>query len=92
MKADRPLDGEHAKIPGNLLPERRVAGQNQQHEQGNPDRYGKELGIVLTEADFVQPDGELDDDELDNVAGGDTGWRGTRVRCVCILGDHGDDW
>lgn len=41
----------------------------------------KELGIVLTEADFAQPAAELSDDELDDVAGGDV--------CACVLGGGG---
>ena len=41
----------------------------------------KELGFELTEADFVQPSGELNDDELDAVAGGG--------QCVCVMGGGG---
>lgn len=41
----------------------------------------KKLGIVLTEADFVQPAVELDDTELDAVAGGGV--------CACVLGGGG---
>lgn len=43
----------------------------------------KELGIVLTDADFQQPTGELDDDELDQVAGGIDG------SCACAMGGGG---
>lgn len=42
----------------------------------------KELGIELTEADFAEPAGELNDDELDAVAGG--------AECVCVLGGGGE--
>lgn len=41
----------------------------------------KELGIALTEADFEKPDGELNDDELDTVAGGKV--------CVFVVGGGG---
>ena len=41
----------------------------------------KELGIELTEADFVQPSGELNDDELEAVAGGKA--------CYCVVGGGG---
>ena len=40
----------------------------------------KALGIDLTEADFAQ-NGEMDDDELDAVAGGGD--------CVCVVGGGG---
>lgn len=43
-----------------------------------------ELGIELTEEDFKKPEvvkGELNDDELDAVAGGDT--------CFCVVGGGG---
>ena len=42
-----------------------------------------ERGITLTDADFeqAQPDGELSDDELDAVAGGNS--------CACIIGGGG---
>ncbi|MBR1751583.1 MAG: Nif11-like leader peptide family RiPP precursor [Ruminococcus sp.] len=42
-----------------------------------------ERGITLTDADFEQelPEGELSDDELDAVAGGDS--------CVCFIGGGG---
>lgn len=43
----------------------------------------KALGITLTEADFAQPTGELDDDELDAVAGG------SDVNCACAMGGGG---
>ena len=43
----------------------------------------KELGITLTEADFSEPSGELDDDELDAVAGGGD------VSCACAMGGGG---
>ncbi len=44
----------------------------------------KEHGIELSEADFVKKksDGELNDDELDAVAGGSA--------CTCFLGGGGD--
>ena len=41
----------------------------------------KTMGIELTEADFVQPEGELNDDELETVAGGG--------ECACVLGGGG---
>jgi len=41
----------------------------------------KELGLALTEEDFLQKSGELSDDELDAVAGGGT--------CVCVVGGGG---
>lgn len=41
----------------------------------------KELGVELTEEDFTQPSGELDDDELDAVAGGGV--------CACVVGGGG---
>ena len=44
----------------------------------------KGMGILLAEADFSEPSGELDDDELDAVAGG-----GPDVSCVCPVGGGG---
>ena len=41
------------------------------------------MGIALTEADFAQPSGELDDDDLDVVAGGGD------VSCACYMGGGG---
>ena len=41
----------------------------------------KELGFELTEADFVQPEDELNEDELDAVAGGGS--------CGCAVGGGG---
>ena len=48
----------------------------------------KELGLEMTEADFVQPANELSDDELATVAGGFD-------ECACAMGgggtgDHND--
>ena len=43
----------------------------------------KELGIELTDADFEKPAGELSDDELDTVAGGEV--------CYCLIGGTGYD-
>ena len=43
----------------------------------------KELGIDLTEADFVQPEGELNADELEAVAGGKA--------CYCVVGGGGTE-
>lgn len=43
----------------------------------------KELGIELTEADFEQKPAELNDDELDAVAGGGD------VSCACAMGGGG---
>ncbi len=43
----------------------------------------KELGIVLTDADFEKPSAELSDDELDAVSGG------SDVSCACALGGGG---
>ena len=43
----------------------------------------KELGIELTDADFEKPAGELSDDELDTVAGGEM--------CYCLIGGTGYD-
>ena len=64
----------------------------------------KELGIELSEADFVnkKADGELSDDELDAVAGGDCGCfaggggnvtdsDGTELTCVCVAVGAGYD-
>ena len=42
----------------------------------------KELGVELTEADFEKPDGMLDENELDAVAGGKV--------CVCVVGAGGE--
>ena len=39
----------------------------------------KELCIELIEADFEKPDGEMDDNEMDDVVGG-------ADCCVCVLG------
>lgn len=44
----------------------------------------KELGIELIDADFANPTGELDDDELETVAGGEG--------CECIGGGCGYDY
>lgn len=41
----------------------------------------KELGFELTEADFVQPEGEISEDELTSVTGGSI--------CACVLGGGG---
>lgn len=43
----------------------------------------KKMGFELTEEDFKQPVQELEDDELDNVAGGGD------VSCACALGGGG---
>ena len=43
----------------------------------------KEMGITLTDADLAKPTGELDDDELDAVAGGGD------VSCACAMGGGG---
>ena len=45
----------------------------------------KELGLALTEADLTQPTQELDDDDLDAVAGG------SDVSCVCAMGGGGTE-
>lgn len=59
----------------------------------------KELGIELTEADFVSQEGELSVDELDTVAGGGecycaVGGGGTAGEndnaCACVLGGFGN--
>ncbi len=42
-----------------------------------------EMGITLTEADFKQEPQELDDDDLDTVAGGGD------VSCACAMGGGG---
>ncbi|MBQ3484829.1 MAG: Nif11-like leader peptide family RiPP precursor [Clostridia bacterium] len=42
----------------------------------------KELGVELIEADFEKPDGELEDNELDDVVGG-------ADCCACVLGGGG---
>ena len=44
---------------------------------------GKELGVELTDADFAKPTQELDDDDLDTVAGGGD------VSCACAMGGGG---
>ena len=44
----------------------------------------KTLGIELTEADFASISGELDDDELDAVAGGGTA-DNNDYTCACVL-------
>ena len=41
----------------------------------------KELGIELTETDFAQPEGEMNTDELDAVAGGGV--------CACVTAGGG---
>ena len=41
-----------------------------------------ELGITLADADFTQPSGELQDDELEAVAGG--------KECYCAMGGGGE--
>ena len=60
----------------------------------------KALGIELTDTDFAQPGRELDDDELDTVAGGAdcycaVGGGGTATRkdeatCACVAAGFGD--
>lgn len=59
----------------------------------------KALGIELTEADFEQKTAELNDDELDTVAGGyecycELGGGGTggqyEKTCACVLGGGGE--
>ena len=42
----------------------------------------RDLGLALNAADFEQPTGELDDDELETVAGGE------RI-CACAMGGGG---
>ena len=51
----------------------------------------KELGIDLTEVDFAQ-NGEMDDDELEVVAGGGelSKLAGGGCRCACIAAGYGD--
>ena len=44
----------------------------------------KELCIELIEADFEKPDGEMDDNEMDDVVGG-------ADCCVCVLGGGGTE-
>lgn len=41
----------------------------------------KELGIELTEADFIKPEGEISRDELEAVTGGE--------KCICVVGGGG---
>ncbi len=43
--------------------------------------FAKENGFELTEADFEAPEGELSENELCAVAGGET--------CVCVVGGGG---
>ncbi|MBQ3484830.1 MAG: Nif11-like leader peptide family RiPP precursor [Clostridia bacterium] len=43
----------------------------------------KELGVELTEADFEKPDGKLDENELEAVAGGG--------ECYCAIGGGGTE-
>ena len=43
----------------------------------------KELGVALTDADLTRPTQELDDDDLDTVAGG------SDVSCACAMGGGG---
>ena len=43
----------------------------------------KEMGYTLTEADFAKQPTELEEDELDAVAGGQS------VNCSCVLGGGG---
>lgn len=63
----------------------------------------KEQGVVLTEADFVQPEGEITEAELETVSGGGEcqcylGGGGTRATydqypaCGCVLAGVGEDW
>ena len=61
----------------------------------------KELGIELTEADFEQKSTELNDAELEAVAGGDVcvcvaGGGGTSTEdektCACVMGGGGEWW
>ena len=42
------------------------------------------MGCELTEADFVQPEGEVSEAEMDAVVGG-------YKRCVCIIGGGGKE-
>lgn len=49
----------------------------------------KELGVALTEADFVKTC-ELSDDELNAVVGGGGEYSDGSVRCVCIIGGDGN--
>ena len=42
----------------------------------------RELGVELTEADFLQPEGELNENELKVVAGGKA--------CYCVMGGGGE--
>ena len=60
----------------------------------------RKLGIELTEADFVQPGGELNADELEVVAGGgicacSVGGGGTKgddyPACACVLAGFGKE-
>lgn len=44
----------------------------------------KELGLELTEADFFAPEGELEEGELNTVAGG-------YQRCACAVGGGGKE-
>lgn len=44
----------------------------------------KELGFELTEADFVQPEGEISENEMDAVVGG-------YKRCACYTGGGGKE-
>lgn len=63
----------------------------------------KELGVELTEADFVQPEGEIAENELKTISGGDEcqcylGGGGTKATygqypaCGCVLAGVGRDW
>ncbi|MBQ8639636.1 MAG: Nif11-like leader peptide family RiPP precursor [Lachnospiraceae bacterium] len=44
----------------------------------------KELGFELTESDFVQPEGEISESEMDAVVGG-------YQPCLCVLAGIGDE-
>ena len=43
----------------------------------------KNTGFSLTEADFKEPEGEVDDEEMEAVSGG---WK----KCACFLGGGGE--
>lgn len=62
--------------------EEMVAKVNAAKDQDTLIALAKELGVVLTAADF-EDNYELSDDELDAVAGGDA------VNCACAMGGGG---
>ena len=84
---------EHPELGDKL---KAIATDSQTQMQEKMIEILKEYGVSFTAEDFKAPEGELSDDELNEVAGGGGcgcavggGGGGDELVCVCVLGGSG---